>query len=346
MATFRVALIGTGRVGAGFRGESGPANHAEAVRQNARCELAAGVNRGREKLEAYGRRFAVEALYHDHRRMLEEIHPDICIVATHPEQHADMVIDCAQAPSTRAVICEKPMALSLEECDRMINACDRAGVRLQINHNRRWNREYVRGLDLLREGAIGELRHIYAYMDGGKPAPDWRSAHEGPLLHDFTHYFDLVDMFGGAVEWLCGMAEQRARPWAVEDFSAAFMKLRSGATALVHAAELTDYTDHGFELRGARGVIRFERERLHLYQAQAGRREPESGFQWRYLQPCEVTHPAPASSYAAALEELTAALEGRRRIGERRARGTPLTGDGDSRLSVPVKGLPARPVPA
>ena len=54
-----------------------------------------------------------------------------------------MVEDCAAAPSTRAIICEKPMALSLGECDRMIAACERAGVLLQINHNRRWHPEWV-----------------------------------------------------------------------------------------------------------------------------------------------------------------------------------------------------------
>ena len=95
-----------------------------------RCRLTAGVNRGREKLVEFGARFGVEALYHDHRRMLAESAPEICIVATHPELHCGMVEDCAAAPATRAIICEKPMALSLGECDRMIAACERAGVLL------------------------------------------------------------------------------------------------------------------------------------------------------------------------------------------------------------------------
>jgi predicted dehydrogenase len=130
-----------------------------------------------------------------YRQMLERERPELCIVATHPELHCTMVEECAAAPATRAIICEKPMALSLAECDRMITACERAGVLLQINHNRRWNPHWIQAQRLLAAGAIGELNYIHCYMDGCKPTPAWRSANEGPLLHDFSHYFDLLDLF-------------------------------------------------------------------------------------------------------------------------------------------------------
>ena len=307
---YRVAIIGTGRVGYQFSFGELPDNHAEAVHQSEHCELVAGVNRGHEKLEAFGRRFGIEALYHDYQQMLAKVKPDICIIATHPELHCEMVLGCAAVPSTKAIVCEKPMALSLDECDQMIDACDQAGVLLQINHNRRWHPEWDLGLKLLKEGAIGELNHIYCYTDGGKPAPWWRSEREGPLLHDFTHYFDLMDMYAGKVDWLCGLAEQRRRPWAVEDFSAAFMKFKSGVTGVIQAAELTEYTDSAFELRGTTGVIRFDQERVHLFQSVQDVYEPDSGFQWSSLQSTAVEHPASVSTYVVALAELVAALEG------------------------------------
>ena len=312
MAQYRVAIIGTGRVGWQFDFDDKlPDNHAGAVTGSSRCRLVAGVNRGKEKLDAFGKRYQVEALFHDYREMLEQVGPDICIIATHPELHREMVVECAAVPSTRAIVCEKPMALSLGDCDAMIAACGEAGVLLQINHNRRWNGEWVLGRRLIESGAIGTLNNIYCYMDGGKPAPWWRSENEGPLLHDFTHYFDLMDMYAGEVDWLCGMAEQRTRPWAVEDFSAAFIKFQSGVTGVIHAAELTEYSNSGFELRGTSGVIRFESERVHLFQAEQGVYEPESGFQWSSLVPAEAEHPPPSSTYVTALEELVDALEGK-----------------------------------
>lgn len=308
--TYRVAIIGTGRVGYQFSFGDLPDNHAEAVQQHPDCELAAGVNRGREKLDAFGRRFGVDALYHDFRQMLDEVKPDICIVATHPELHCEMVLACAAATTTRAIICEKPMALSLPQCDRMIEACDRAGILLQVNHNRRWHPEWNLALELLRNGAIGELNQIYCYMDGGKPTPDWRSENEGPLLHDFTHYFDLMDLYAGEVDWLCGLAEQRRRPWAVEDFATAFMRFRSGVTGTLHGAELTEYTENSFELRGSIGVIRLVDEQVVLMQSHRDIYEPDSGFQWSALRPTELERPPAASTYVAALAELIDALDG------------------------------------
>lgn len=308
--TYRVGLIGTGRVACQFAFSDLPENHAEAIAASPRCELVAGVNRGREKLETFGERFGVTALFHDCERMLAEVEPDLCVVATHPELHADMVEACAAAPSVRAVICEKPMALTLGECDRMIEACRREETLLQINHNRRWYPEWNLAAKLVRDGAIGALNHIYCYMDGVKPAPWWRSENEGSLLHDFTHYFDLMDLLGGPVEWLCGMAEQRRRPWAVEDFAAAFLKFSSGASGLIASSELTEYTDLALELRGSTGVIRMQAERVHLYQAERTMHEADSGFSWSALVEREVEHPPPASSYVCALEELVRALDG------------------------------------
>lgn len=311
MNSYRIALIGTGRVGYQFNFGDLPDNHAAAIKQHPLCTLVAGVNRGREKLEDFGRRCGIDALYHDYRLMLEEIKPDICIIATHPELHGEMVETCAQHASTKAIICEKPMALSLATCDRMIDACQQANVLLQINHNRRWSPEWNLARDLVNDGAIGTLNHIYAFMDGIKPTPSWCSENEGPLLHDATHYLDLMDMFAGPVDWLFGLAEQRRRPWAMEDFSTAVIKFKSGVTGLLQAAELTEYSDLSFELRGSEGVIRMLGEEVKLFQSKPDIEEPDSGFKWSALQEQVLTRPSPASSYVTALNELVNALQGK-----------------------------------
>ena len=75
MNPYRVAIIGTGRVGYQFSFGGLPDNHAEAVALHPRFELVAGVNRGREKLEAFGDRFGVSALHHDYKEMLDQVGP-------------------------------------------------------------------------------------------------------------------------------------------------------------------------------------------------------------------------------------------------------------------------------
>ena len=237
------------------------------------------------------------------------------------------------------------MALALEECDQMIAACQAEDVLLQINHNRRWHSEWVLAKTLLDEGAIGEFNHIYCYMDGGKPAPWWRSENEGPLLHDFTHYFDLMDLYAGEVDWLCGMAEQRMRPWAVEDFSAAMLKFKGGATGLICGAELTQYNDNAFELRGSTGLIRMDLEQVRLFQSKVALSEPDSGFEWSSLEEVEVERPAPVSTYVAALSELIDVLEGHGTLRSDGAVGSPLAGNGHGHLPVAARGQPPRSLP-
>ncbi len=291
MNSYRVALIGTGRVGYQFQFTDLPDlpdNHAAAIAASDRCRLVAGVNRGRKKLEQFGHRFGVDALYQDYRKMLDEARPDICIVATHPELHCQMIEECAATSSTQAIICEKPMALSLGECDRMIGACERAGVLLQINHNRRWKSDWVHAQQLLTDGVIGDLNNIQCFMDGGKPDPSWRSDNEGPLLHDFCHYFDLMDLYAGGIDWLCGMVEQRTRPWPVEDFSAAFMKFKSGATGVINCSEITNYENHSFTLTGSEGVICMDDEQVRLFRSDHGEVEADSGFEWLNLAEVDV----------------------------------------------------------
>ncbi|MDA0350237.1 MAG: Gfo/Idh/MocA family oxidoreductase, partial [Verrucomicrobia bacterium] len=190
-------------------------------------------------------------------------------------------------------------------------ACQKSGVLLQINHNRRWHPEWNLAKRLLEEGAIGRLNHIHCFMDGVKPAPWWCSENEGPLIHDGTHYFDLMDYFAGPVDWLYGMAEQRRRPWPVEDFATAFMRFKNGASGFLQVSELTDYTDHGFELRGEKGTLRIYREKVELQESRLVRTEKESGFEWSRLHSVELEHPAPASTYVEALAELVATLEGK-----------------------------------
>ena len=85
MSNYTVAIIGTGRVGAQFDFVPElPDNHADAVAVSDSFTLVAGVNRGRAKLDLFGKRYGIDALYHDYRQMLDEVGPDVCIVATHP----------------------------------------------------------------------------------------------------------------------------------------------------------------------------------------------------------------------------------------------------------------------
>ena len=140
MSRYRVGLIGTGRIGSEFEDGSDehPVSIAGAFSALPECDLVAGCNRGKERLERFGKRWDVPALYHDCQEMLARERLDIVAIATPPGLHRDQVIAAAEA-GVKGIFCEKPMGLSLGECDDMIAACRQHGCHLLVNCSRRWS---------------------------------------------------------------------------------------------------------------------------------------------------------------------------------------------------------------
>jgi len=256
-ATFRAAIIGTGRIASTYDDEvthpqppafysganrhSGlytvhPVNHAGAYRATAGFDLIAAANRGEEKLRGFGKRWGVQALYTDYRALLAEERPDVVSVCTQSPAKAEIVVAAAES-GVKAIIVEKAMATSLAEADAMIAACDRHGVLLAMNHPYRFSPMNRRAKALIAEGAIGELGTVIAYAGGG-------------MLHVGTHTFDLLrDWAGDVVE-----VDARVPNYEPEkDIPATGM--------LQFASGVTGFFDHihrvrgGYEARGTTGSL-------------------------------------------------------------------------------------------
>ena len=142
------------------------------------------------------------------------------------------------------------------------------------------------------------------------------------------------------------MAEQRSRPWAVEDFSAAFIKFRSGVTAIVHGAELTDYEYCSFMLSGSTGVIRMQDERCACCSRTRADSEPDSGFQWRQLaEVCRSSRRPRRLQLQRRPRRAAGRAGGQGGAAQRRPGRAPLAGDDHGRLPVATPGQPPRLLP-
>ena len=292
MRRHRVGLIGCGRIGSEFEdlmpSPEGPVSISGAFASLPECELVAGCNRGAERLAKFGRRWKVEALYHDYRAMLEEQRPDIVAVATPPGVHREQVIAAAEA-GARGVFCEKPMGLSLGECEDMIAACEASGTKLLVNCTRRWIGQYEAIRREAQAGRWGDLLHLVAYCQGCKPLPEWEADFEGPMLHDAVHVYDLMRFFAGDVEWVMGTASRRRRhDLRVEDSSLCILQFNSGLQAVAVVDELTEYQHFALELHFERGLVRMGKDFTAQRSVSAGTQE---GW-WHVLTPDEL--PAPA----------------------------------------------------
>jgi predicted dehydrogenase len=98
-------------------------------------------------------------VFNDVRRMLVAVHPDAVIISTTAPSHCEFVCVAAEA-GTRYILCEKPMASSLEECDRMIAACRAAGAKLAVNHQMRFMEQYIDVKTLAGTPEFGGLRSM------------------------------------------------------------------------------------------------------------------------------------------------------------------------------------------
>ncbi|WP_254921976.1 Gfo/Idh/MocA family protein [Halorubrum sp. Eb13] len=141
--------------------------HASGYQRLDDCTIVACADIVRENAEAFAVHNDIDGVYEDHEAMLEEAEPDIVSVCVPPAIHADLVVDSAEAPSMQAVHCEKPMATTWGDCKRMASVCEREGVQLTIDHQRRLSEPVRRAKSMLDSGRIG--RAETTRMVGGEP---------------------------------------------------------------------------------------------------------------------------------------------------------------------------------
>ena len=194
--TYRVGIIG-GRdiaVGASKEAPTPPLrdemyfSHTASLALMPRVEIVGFCDHHPELLDEirgnWGSRWPDASYYTDYREMLAKENLDILTVATPDTLHAAMTIDGANA-GVKGILCEKPMATSLEDADSMIQTCEEKGVTLSIGHNRRWSPLYHRVRDEIRSGSIGQLGTIVATLGGPRAM----------LVRNGTHMIDTICFF-------------------------------------------------------------------------------------------------------------------------------------------------------
>ena len=312
MKTYRGGLVGCGRIGTLWETDPPtPLTHAGALAVCGQTELVAGASRGNEHLQRFGRMWDVDALYLDYRQMLAQEKLDIVCIATHPGLHR-AIVEAAVEAGAKGILCEKPLALSLEDGDAIVTACREAGCVLSVNHSRRWNPAFIKAKEMLEAGAIGELISMLGICQGVKPFPAWTADEEGPLIHDAVHTFDLFRIYAGDAKSVIGTAQRRQRPYRVEDISEAIFTFHSGVSAVAMANELTRYARFGIELQGSEGVISLEyagNQWLLGVDTTDRLNEPDDRIEWYTLEQQPFPATAEASSIQRALEELVDCME-------------------------------------
>ncbi len=125
--------------------------------------------------------------YTSSTEMLEDSDVNLIAIITPHNTHADLALECLNAG--RHVVCEKPLAITTEECDQMIEAARDNDLVLSTYHNRHWDGCIMEAVDRIRNrDAIGDVVRIEAHMGAyGQPGDWWRSSKSisGGILYDW-----------------------------------------------------------------------------------------------------------------------------------------------------------------
>lgn len=274
----KVCLIGCGRAGMIHA-----RNYKNKI-ENAR--ITAVADAVEEAAKAAAKELGVEKCFSDYKEILSDPEIDAVIVVAPTNLHKQIVIDCAAAG--KHIFCEKPMAMTVEECDEMIAACDRHKVKLQIGFMRRFDASFREAKRLVEEGAIGELVQIHSNTRGpSKPRP-WMydiKKSNGILAEVNSHDIDAVRwMAGSDIETVYAVAGNFRNPEAEADYpdyyDSVLMSgtLKSGVHFCIDGAAYVQYGyDSKMELIGTKGKIqvgRSEKEHVHCTTVEQGTATP------------------------------------------------------------------------
>lgn len=179
--------------------------------------------------------------YTNYKEMIKETSPDLVSIATESGNHADIALYCINEGIN--LIIEKPMAMSIEDADRIIEASEAKGVKVSACHQNRFNvaiKELRKAID---SGRFGKLSHgsihvrwnrNHSYYDQASWRGTW-SQDGGALMNQCIHGIDLLRwMMGDDITEIYGATRQQFHDYLEsEDLGMAVLKFKNGAIATV-----------------------------------------------------------------------------------------------------------------
>jgi myo-inositol 2-dehydrogenase / D-chiro-inositol 1-dehydrogenase len=281
--------VGLGLIGAGAIGRV----HAKNIQTNikgARLAAVADVDQNAAKSVAGDAK-----VYSDFHEMIRDDSVAGVIVCTPP--FLKMEITKAAAEAGKAVFCEKPISVTLDETNKMVDVVRSAGIKFQVGYQRRFDNSYVRARHAMESGELGNLLLLKEHnRDPPGPILGWSTvpAKSGGIFLDTTsHDFD-------AVRWLSGSEVERVyaegaalvyedlRKNGDFDTTTVVMKLTNGALAYVDSCYNTAYGfDARLEMLGTKAAVSVdlgEKSFAHVMKMEGTSNEYFDGFATRWAQ--------------------------------------------------------------
>ncbi len=185
----RFGVIGAGRIGK---------IHAENLANRVPgAEVAAIADVNLEMAQEAAARLRIPAVYADYHQILADPNIDAVAICSSTDTHAHIVVEAAQAG--KHIFCEKPIDHDLAKIDAALEAVKKAGVKLQIGFNRRFDPNFAHVRELVAQGKVGDLHILRITSRDPAPPPVSYVKVSGGMFLDMTiHDFDMARFLSGS----------------------------------------------------------------------------------------------------------------------------------------------------
>jgi predicted dehydrogenase len=262
--------LGFGIIGCGTIAEF----HFKGIEACPQAELRGVADIVPERAKAFAEKYHVSSWYKDYQELFKRDDIEIVSICTPSGLHAEQALAAAEAG--KHILCEKPMALTLSDADRMIKEARLRRIKLGVVFQRRLSRSAQKVKQALEEKKLGKLVLGDAYLkyyrsqeyyDSGDWRGTWALDGGGALMNQGIHGIDLLLWFMGEPASVYAKAGTLVRKIEVEDTCIALLAYKNGAfgviegTTSVYPGEFSQW-----HLHGERGTIILEEETIKKWE--------------------------------------------------------------------------------
>ena len=237
----RAAVIGCGWIGAGEavnRHTVGVQSHAEAYTNHTRTRLESVVDANPETAQKAAARWNAQTWFTDVPEMLRAVNPEIVSICTPDALHASTIMAVLECPATRAILAEKPLALTVQEAEHISKACAERGVVLSVNYSRRFCPAFRQLRSEIQQGELGMIQQIHGFYCK-------------VLIHNGTHWLDLLRYLFGEATCAAPLPFHAADA----DTPSLSLTLSNGAGVVLQAVRTDSFTLFEMDILGEKGRV-------------------------------------------------------------------------------------------
>lgn len=226
----KVGIIGCGGIAY--------ASHIPWYKKSPNAEIVALCDVDKQKLKKVAKCFEISGIYNDYKELLKRDDIDSVDVCTSSYTHFQIVVDACKAG--KHVLCQKPMANSIDEAKTMVNAARENNVKLGIIYMFRFRNEYLHLKMYVANGQLGQITTIRGRMAhagglGIKPE-DWRYSFRkggGSFSLLGVHHVDLFRWLNGPVKRVCAISKTLKCNMQGDDTMAAILEFENGVVGVI-----------------------------------------------------------------------------------------------------------------